>query len=176
VEKAGEVIDHIREFSSGRAAEAVETLALREAVERACEFFRAELSSNDIDLLIQIPDRLTVRLNRNRFEQVIINLVANAKDNLLAKHMDTQGPRDHILLQGRSSGNGLLLDVIDSGTGIPDSAQQSLFDPFVTSKQESGGSGLGLFICQRLMQDMGGGIELLTTSVKGTTFRLHLPR
>lgn len=176
VDKAGEVIDHIREFSSGRATEEIATLDLREAVERACEFFRAELSGNDIDLLIEVPEGLAVRLNRNRFEQVIINLVANAKDNLLAKHTEQQDTRDHILLQGRRSGDDLLLDVIDSGTGIPEDARQTLFDPFMTSKRETGGSGLGLFICQRLMQDMGGSIELLTTSVKGTAFRLCLPR
>ena len=175
VDKAGEVIDHIREFSAGRATDDIATLALREAVERACEFFRAELSSNHIDLIIEVPAGLEVRLNRNRFEQVIINLVANAKDNLLAKRQETQDTRDHILLQGRESGDVLLLDVIDSGTGIPEAARQNLFDPFMTSKQETGGSGLGLFICQRLMTDMGGRIELLTTSVKGTTFRLQLP-
>lgn len=175
VEKASEVIDHIKEFSSGSSDTESEAMFLAEAVERACGFFRAELSANDIELIIKISTELEFKANRNRFEQVVINLMANAKDCLVAKHGGETGLKDHIIIQGKKTKSGIHLDFIDSGTGIPEESQEGLFEPFVTSKGETGGSGLGLFICRRLLQEMGATIELLTTSLKGTTFRLRFP-
>jgi len=70
---------------------------------------------------------------------------------------------------------GIEIRVIDNGRGIPSSIRESLFEPFVSHGKENG-TGLGLTVVQKIVQDHGGDVTVAQTSPEGTVFRITLPR
>jgi signal transduction histidine kinase len=104
-------------------------------------------------------------------QQVVINLVNNAMDAM------TQIPADRRVITLRTtvqlrSGSGLLV-VEDQGPGVPDELRAKLFQPFFTTKSE--GLGMGLAICQTILQTLGGSIQLQDDAEPGATFHVVLP-
>lgn len=176
VDRAKSVIDHMREYSSGKQQLETQRLKLCDAVTRALELFKLQLQSHKIELTVEIPEDLEIFADQYRFEQVIVNLVSNAKDGILSSSAGpvNGGPR-RIKINGRREDGEILIDVKDTGCGVPLSLTDSLFDPFVTSKADSGGSGLGLYICRSVLEDFTAGIQLVATDETGSTFRLNFP-
>ncbi len=175
LDRATGIITHIKEFSAGGNPGEMEVLNLRQAVERAMELFRHQLQAERIEMEIDVPEGLSARLNRNKFEQVIINLVSNARDSLGERTENGGNGGATIRIVGSEAPEGTTLDVADPGSGIPDQVRKTLFEPFMSSKEDRGGSGLGLYICKKLLEEMGAAIELHETSPSGTTFRINLP-
>jgi signal transduction histidine kinase len=93
----------------------------------------------------------------------VFNLVRNALDASDAAQVTVSTHVD---------GHSIILDVRDTGPGIPEHLKPRIFEPFVTGKPD--GTGLGLALCQRLVEEMGGDIMLLDNTDQ-TTFRLSLP-
>ncbi|MEE8554520.1 MAG: HAMP domain-containing sensor histidine kinase, partial [bacterium] len=142
---------------------------------RAVDLFRVQLQSRGIALIIDVPAGLGVIANRNQFEQVTINLVSNARDSVIDKaDSNGDGAPKEIRIQAAQDQSWVSIEVRDTGSGIEPRLQRDLFEPFVTTKQDHGGSGLGLFICQDLAERMGGELVLLESSQAGTAFRLRL--
>lgn len=175
VERATDVVDHVKEFTADADDSAPATLDLKAAVERAVDLFRVQLQSRGIALIIDVPAGLGVIANRNQFEQVTINLVSNARDSVIDKaDSNGDGAPKEIRIQAAQDQSWVSIEVRDTGSGIEPRLQRDLFEPFVTTKQDHGGSGLGLFICQELAERMGGELVLLESSQAGTAFRLRL--
>ncbi len=174
VQRASTVIEHMREFSSGGEGSPAEPLKVRKAVERALDLFNLQLRELGIELTVDVPARLEIHAEQNRFEQVIINLVSNAKDSIEEAGGAAGGER-RIHIRGCKENGKVLVDISDTGAGIPEGMGAAIFEPFVTNKKGSGGSGLGLFICRRVLQDYAATIEVLGTGAGGTTFRLCFP-
>jgi C4-dicarboxylate-specific signal transduction histidine kinase len=106
-------------------------------------------------------------------EQVLMNLVANARDAL--SHLPPDTPRSIAIRAGRApGGQSVLLTVSDNGGGIPPKVMERLFQPFVTTKALERGTGLGLSICQGLIHHMGGSIAAANDE-KGAVFTITLP-
>jgi signal transduction histidine kinase len=98
-------------------------------------------------------------------EQIIFNLVRNAIEA-------ASGQADgEVSVSARRSGNQVIVDVTDNGPGVADDLRDRLFEPFVTGKP--GGTGLGLALCQRLAERMGGEVQLVTA--RPALFQLRLP-
>lgn len=95
-------------------------------------------------------------------EQVLFNLMTNASD-AGAHGLD---------IEMAQSGEQVWLTLADDGSGIPDGVRERLFEPFVSGKPPGKGTGLGLHLCQTLLQSVGGRIVLLETGPSGTRFRL----
>jgi signal transduction histidine kinase len=91
-----------------------------------------------------------VRLNLAAFQQVLMNLVANS-----AKFAPAGSP---IALRVRAAGGGLQVDVDDEGPGIPPEHRQAVFGRYVQLRPEAEGAGLGLYVCRRVVEAMGGRI------------------
>lgn len=111
-----------------------------------------------------VPD---VALGRGVFEQIVLNLLLNARDALpdggrIAIAVDTAGSR-------------VRLRVADTGTGMDDETRKRMFEPFFTTKVESAGTGLGLATVFSIVTQNGGDIEVETTLGGGTTFDIFLP-
>lgn len=141
------------------------TFQLKDAVEETVRLVKAEVPAN-ISLQVDIPDGLTVYADRQKIQQVVINLVKNAIDAI-------EG-------DGRIRVLGLKLDeknveivVIDNGSGMEQEKLKKIFDPFYTSKKE--GYGLGLFIVHNIVTENGGTISVDSYPGKGTTFNIVLP-
>jgi two-component system, cell cycle sensor histidine kinase and response regulator CckA len=107
-----------------------------------------------------------------RLGQVLINLLANAAHAIREGDVE----RNEIRIVTRTADDGAaLVEVHDTGHGIPAHIVPRLFDPFFTTKEVGAGLGLGLSICHGIVTSMGGQIDLETTVGKGTCFRVKLP-
>ena len=111
----------------------------------------------------------TVFGNEGRFQQIVINLLTNAKDAIESR------PEKHISIRSESDENNLIIFCSDNGTGIPDHIRDRVFDSFFTTKSVDRGTGLGLGICTKIIAEMQGRLSIESTSDQGTTFRISLP-
>jgi CheY-like chemotaxis protein len=114
---------------------------------------------------------LCVTANEARLGQVFLNLLVNAAQAL------PEGRAEHneIRVTTRLDGELVVVEVRDTGPGIPPEIVGRIFDPFFTTKAVGVGTGLGLAICQRIVTDMGGELTVETELGTGTTFRVALP-
>jgi PAS domain S-box-containing protein len=109
--------------------------------------------------------------NEARLGQVFLNLVVNA-----AQSMPTgQAEQNEIGVTTRVAGEHVIIEVSDTGAGIPPQIIGRIFDAFFTTKAVGVGTGLGLAICQRIVTDMGGTLTVESELGKGTTFRVSVP-
>jgi signal transduction histidine kinase len=109
----------------------------------------------------------------NKMKQVLINFVQNGAESMEAGGTITLRSRlDKQVLNGRHV-TVVVMDVADTGKGIPPEVQKRLFDPFFTTKEE--GTGLGLPIAARIIGKHGGAIQYQTHPNRGTTFSIVLP-
>jgi signal transduction histidine kinase len=116
------------------------------------------------------PEHIVVEANKGQLQQVLLNLLLNST------HAMPKGGRISIRTThtSRAEGNdGVIIDVMDTGCGIPVELQSRLFSSVLTGHTE--GTGLGLAIVKRIIQSHRGDISLLTTGPTGTTFRITLP-
>jgi signal transduction histidine kinase len=149
------------------------TVSADSLLARIQSLFGPRFEKTSIQLnLVSVPD-IWVRVDPHQIEQVLINLVQNA-----AESMETGGTITLHARNGTSRLNGrtrpvVMLEVRDTGTGIPPEVRKRMFDPFFTTKEE--GTGLGLAIAARIVEKHGGSLECRSEVNRGTTFVILLP-
>src|SRR5216117_137750 len=112
--------------------------------------------------------------NGSEVQQMLLNLLINAEQALMTM---SGGDRRTISISTATAGDdGVLLQVADTGPGIPADIQEKIFDPFFTTKPEGMGTGLGLSICYGIVHDHGGRISVHSVPGHGATFTIALPR
>jgi signal transduction histidine kinase len=126
-----------------------------------------------LDLDETIPPILA---QKNRLEQVIFNLVTNARDAISQKMESKAHPDSARIMIRTAHGNGLVtLSISDTGIGIPHSILERVFEPFFTTKEVGKGVGLGLSITYGIVKDFGGEINVDSEAGKGATFQITFP-
>ena len=141
--------------------------APREAVERALRMASPK-TRQDMTVRCLLPELSLVAMDRGRLSQVLLNLVVNA--------VDATGSDGRIDVWGREDVDAVYLCVEDNGPGVSEAQFKRLFSPFHTTKKEGMGTGLGLWICRRLVEEAGGSIEVGTGRLGGACFTIRLPR
>lgn len=141
------------------------------------------LLGEDVELILELDaDLAGVKGDAHQFEQVVINLVANARDampdggtlKIITSNETLDAPR--ALRAGlRCAGRYVLLSVRDSGQGMNEDTRAQIFDPFFTTKEPGKGTGLGLSIAYSVVEQAGGAIHVEGGLNKGTTFDIWLP-
>lgn len=145
----------------------------------------ARLLTEKVELkIVHGRDLGLVKVDQNQLEQVVINLAVNARDampdeggrlTIRTANVSEADSRalDHALMP---HGEYLLIEVADTGHGIPKENLGKIFEPFYTTKDPSKGTGLGLSTVYGIVKQTGGFIFPYSTVGKGTTFRIYLPR
>jgi len=171
VHRIGYVIDHVRRFSRPHSVDTPAAFSLLDAVADAHGLIAEQLRKRGIQYTAPTPRAVRVMGYRYQFEQVLLNLLANARDAL-----DQAGlTRPAIDINCDTAGDQAVLDVANNGPGVPRSIRDKIFMPFFTTKPAQTGTGLGLSISRSLMGRMGGTLTLHKSDRSGTVFRLTLP-
>lgn len=133
----------------------------------------SSLEKANIRLLVEESEPVSISIDIQQVKQVIINLVRNAADSIGQNGSITlRARRDTQRLAGQMTAVAIV-EVIDTGKGMPPEVQNRLFDPFFTTKE--GGTGLGLAIAARIVEKHGGALRYQSQVNHGTTFGLVLP-
>ncbi|HEX2684965.1 MAG TPA: ATP-binding protein [Kofleriaceae bacterium] len=129
------------------------------------------------------PDLGRIKADASSIEQVILNLVINARDAMprggkltIEAHndeVDEAYGREHL---GGTMGAQVLLAISDTGVGMDQTTQQRIFEPFFTTKSKGKGTGLGLATVFGIVTQAGGNIRVASEPGQGTTFQVYLPR
>jgi PAS domain S-box-containing protein len=129
------------------------------------------------------PDLWDVKADPGQIEQVLMNLVSNARDAMpdggtltIATANEDLGPDDAAALVGIEPGRFVRLTVADTGEGIPPQVRALIFEPFFTTKEQGKGTGLGLATVYGIVKQSGGWVYLDETPAAGASFRIFLPR
>jgi nitrogen fixation/metabolism regulation signal transduction histidine kinase len=115
------------------------------------------------------PDLPALDADKGQLDQVLLNLVANARDAI----GDREGGK--IFVRTRRGDDRALLFVEDNGPGVPTPLKDRVFAPYFTTKQGKGGTGLGLAIVHRIVSDHGGRITISDAAGGGARFAIELP-
>jgi PAS domain S-box-containing protein len=143
----------------------------------------ARILGEDIDLKVELGSELPCVLgDPHQFEQVVVNLAANARDAMPTGgrlQLATEVREADAALAARigleTPGRYVVLSAVDSGEGMNAGTQQQIFDPFFTTKETGKGTGLGLSIVYSVIEQAGGAIEVESAPGQGTMFHLWIP-
>jgi signal transduction histidine kinase/CheY-like chemotaxis protein len=142
---------------------------IADTLELLASALRVDTITVDLRLAADLPH---LWADPHQLQQVLVNLITNAQQAL----RDVESPRQLTLItQWDATRAVVTLEVTDSGPGIPPAIQARLFEPFFTTKQPGVGTGLGLPLCQGIIEGHGGAIGVRSTPGQGTTFRVELP-
>jgi signal transduction histidine kinase len=149
------------------------TVRIRQLLADVRDLMAPQLEENAIQLESGATPDIRIRGDAAQLRQVLINLVQNAAESIGRSGTVSLRAR---LTDGRLKGRPqpvVILEVSDTGKGIPAAVEKRLFDPFFTTKE--GGTGLGLAISARIVEKHGGALEFQTQVNCGTTFGIVLP-
>ena len=166
--RASAICDAILGVARGAPAHP-EEVCLRTLVERTITSLARDPRRDWIDLSVDVPEDLAIRVRPAELQQVLLNLLLNARHAVLARST----PR-RIEVHAAADGDQPVLSVRDNGPGIPHKNLTKVFKPFFTTRA-SNGSGLGLAFCHRITRSLGGHIEVDSQPGNGATFSVYLP-
>jgi two-component system sensor histidine kinase/response regulator len=170
------ILNDILDFSkieAGKMSLEMIDFDLRQTVESVVELLAERAKSKGIKLIWSVAPEMpeTLRGDPHRLRQVLLNLMSNAIK--FTEHGEVA-----IELSSRGESGEVQFDVRDSGIGLSEEARRKLFQPFTqadaSTTRKFGGTGLGLAICRKLVELMGGTIEVASTEGKGSTFSFNV--
>lgn len=175
VGRATQIIDYLRDF--GRSPEQrKEAISLNSCLKEVRKVLLKELSLVDIRLKIQIPDdEMFIIGNSTQLEQVMFNILLNAKDAIIERRKTVENLRGFVDVEIINTNSCYGIVVRDNGGGVPDNLMNKIFDPFITTKPAGAGTGLGLSISYGIIRDMAGSL-LAENNGDGAQFTIYLPR
>lgn len=170
VERANRIVNDLRNFVRGHGPEDLMLFNPLMAVQGAINLTQHSFKQAGVVTSVVLADPLPpVRGHISRLEQVLVNLINNARD-AGAKTIELHGEK-----RSAEDGCAVYLAVVDDGPGIPADVLPRLFREFVTTKPRGEGTGLGLRICRRIVEEMGGTIMATNRPTGGARFEILLP-
>ena len=165
--RARDIVKGLLEFSREQEF-SLRPVALAGTVERTIQLVRSQAPA-DVEIMTDIPPDLILPLDVQRMQEVFLNLLINAFQAI-------EGPgRVLISAQPDQEAGEAVIQIRDTGPGIPDGIQSRVFDPFYTTKEEGSGTGLGLSIVYGVIQKHNGRISVENISQGGAMFTIRLP-
>ncbi len=174
VQRAARVVDHMRVF--GRRSEIeMQLFNPKVAVEGTLSLLAEGMKGKGVELRVpEITLEVQVRGHVDQLEQVLINLMVNARDALLSRREGNRELQPWIETTAEADEERVRLYVQDNGGGIPPRLLEKIFEPFFTTKPVGVGTGLGLSVSYGIIENMGGRLSVSNTE-EGARFCIELP-
>jgi len=155
------------DFSRTRTSQHV-TIDLADVIRSAARLLSHQKRSPEVQFNLEIAvDLCPVSGDPGQLQQAVIALAANA--------FDAMGDSGTLSILAHNSDDRVVVEVSDSGVGIPPENLAKIFEPFFTTKEIGSGTGLGLAVCYGILTEHGGTLDVQSTVGTGTTFTITLP-
>jgi two-component system, NtrC family, sensor kinase len=155
------------DFSRTRTSQHV-MIDLGDVIRSAARLLSHQKRSPEVEFKLDVsPDLSPVSGDPGQLQQAVIALAANA--------FDAMGDTGSLSILARNDGVKVVVEVIDTGVGIPADNLPKIFEPFYTTKEVGRGTGLGLAVCYGILTEHGGTLDVQSTVGTGTTFTITLP-
>lgn len=145
--------------------------SLNKSIENTKNILKQGIRNNSIECEISIPKDIFIYGYKNEFSQVLFNLLSNARDAIMSNKPKT--PK--IKIQVKNKKNSAEISVSDNGGGIPPDILPSIFDPYFTTKSEGKGTGIGLYMAKKIIENHMDGSLLVHNTKDGVCFTIVLP-
>jgi C4-dicarboxylate-specific signal transduction histidine kinase len=171
------IIEHLRTFSRDSRSERAAT-NVNEVVRQAAHMVAQQLHNRGIELVLDLEAGVgEIAADPVQLEQVVLNLLTNARDAVAGQpHGLVRVTTSRAEGAAGEEAKGVVIQVSDTGPGIPPEMRSRVFEPFFTTKEAGRGTGLGLAVSHGIVRDHGGSIEVVADSGAGATFSVWLPR
>jgi two-component system, cell cycle sensor histidine kinase and response regulator CckA len=180
--RAASLVRHLLAFSRKQTLRP-QVLDVGEVLSDLTMLLRRLIGENVTLDVVHGRDLWPVKVDISQFEQVIVNLAVNARDAMpdggrlrLRTANVTARDSERFRAKGMPAADYVLVEVSDTGTGIPEAILDKIFDPFFSTKEVGKGTGLGLSTVYGIIKQTGGFIYVDSVLREGTTFRIFLPR
>jgi two-component system sensor histidine kinase HydH len=171
LERVEKSISHLLRFAREEDTQ-MGAVVMEDVLESALETFRDRAVRSAIKIIRQYDADGRFEGDSEQLRRVVINLVGNAIDAL--EEARIAQPEVRVSMGENLAGTEVWVRVADNGLGIDEDARDQIFDPFYTSREE--GTGLGLALCRKIVDNHGGSIEVETAAGEGTKFVLTFPK
>lgn len=165
-----QTIDDFRQFF--KPSKAKNKVSLEEVIEKVLDIIRVSLENKRIALSMDYRSNESLMTYANELMQVLLNLIKNAEDVLMENKIENPWIKIVTLKDEHS----LILEISDNGGGIPESVIERIFDPYFSTKNKKDGTGLGLYMSQKIIEEHCGGSLRASNGVEGAIFTITLPR
>jgi len=169
--RVAKIVSDLKNFSKQSNVAEKSALQMNTAVKNALRLAQTTLRKSGVQIELELGEDLPLMQgNLQSIEQIILNIIINA-----IQAIDHENGVIRIRSGFQKKDGRILIAISDNGRGITAAVADKLFLPFVTDKQEEGGTGLGLSVTYGLVQAHGGDISFETRQGKGTTFTISMP-
>ncbi len=177
VARAVRIINHMRDFGRKSSAQG-DRININKPIQGVFTLLTRQLEVRGIEIVLDLAEGLpNIVADSNRLEQVFMDLVINARDAMEAKGEESlESSTKNVLTVGSyQEDSRVVVNISDTGIGIPVDIREKIFEPFFTTKEVGGGTGLGLSISYGIVKDYGGTIEVESEEGKWTSFKIAFP-
>lgn len=169
IQQMSKTIDDFRYFF--QEDKKAESFKLLETVDNCHALLSTTLEHENIELQITVNDAIMVHSHANELLQVLLNIINNAKDALISNAIENA----LISVSARFENNTIVIDISDNAGGIPKDIINKVFEPYFTTKEDGKGTGIGLFMSKRIIEEnMQGKLTVSNTDI-GAKFSITLP-
>jgi signal transduction histidine kinase len=167
-EQMTELLDSLRDLAREQRNISPVSASIDQCVRRTIDVARARPERRDVEISVGSSGDMAGVFDPKKIERALLNLALNACDAVT-------GRRGKIVFDILSTQDNFEIRVSDNGPGIPVAIRNNVFDPFVSAGKPNG-TGLGLAIVSKIISDHGGTVSVESTSERGTTFLMKMPR
>ncbi len=165
------IVNELKEFSGKESSDANQEVDVNQVIERAINLTKNLINKSTENFSVDFaPGLPLVKGNKQRLEQVVINLIENA-----CQALRNNSERIYVATGYSKNENSVMIIVADEGEGMPQSMIKKIKDPFFTTKREKGGTGLGLAVSSRIISAHKGRLNFESEPGKGTKAIIKLP-
>lgn len=169
-ERAKNIVDNLLDFARARKSTVMEKLDIVNVLKESFNLVSNQMRINNINMNQDIQDMAVfISANRSKLEQIFVSILTNA-----IQAMSGSGTLS-VSLVPETDDNNVLIEISDTGSGIPEEDIKNIFEPFFTTKPVGKGTGLGLSVCKSLVMEHNGEINVESRLDQGTSFTIKFP-